>query len=169
MFQEFAIYTADLTDTIIRKLDTKKLKALTLKGKDWGLEWERNRLTETGAALIANHANHLNRLELADLEIATILHGNKPLVNLEHLTFRSCYGSLDSVLGICRKLKTLEIGYGDMIIGTLNFTLPVLKSLILEEIEFEIEDFEKFRAKLPTDMIRNNLMDFVPPSLVPEA
>ena len=56
-----------------------------------------------------------------------------------------------------------------MIIGTLNFTLPVLKSLILEEIEFEIEDFEKFRAKLPTDMMRNNLMDFVPPSLVPEA
>ena len=69
-------------------MDNKKLTALILRGNDWIDKRDLNRLTMSGAALIANHANHLNRLELADLEIATILHGNKPLVSLEQLSLK---------------------------------------------------------------------------------
>ena len=117
-----------------------------------------SKLTNTGAGLIANHANSLEVLQLFDLDIANILQGNVPLVKLEILTLQRCSGDLDSILGICRTLETLEMRNSKMSIKTRNFSLPSLHSLILEEDQMSKKDVAKLMKKLPTDMSRNDLI-----------
>ena len=136
-------------------LDSKKLTSLFLRSN----EDERILLTNSGAAVIASHADSLKFLCLGDLDLATVLHGNKALVNLKHLDLENCSGSLDSILGICRKLETLVIIDSEMIIRTQNFSLPSLKFLILAGNGMSAEDDAKLNAKLPDNMIRNDLMD----------
>ena len=149
-------------------MNTKKLTSLFLRSN----ESERTQLTNSGAAVIANHADSLKFLWLGDLDVTTVLHGNKALVNLEHLQMQNCSGSLDSILGICRKLEVLKMVDSEMIIGTQNFSLPSLKFLILEGNGMSAEDDAKLIEKLPDDMIRNDLMDDdsgPPPPPIPEA
>ena len=149
-------------------MDNKELTSLHLRSN----ENERIQLTNSGAAVIASHADSLKNLCLGDLDLTTVFHGNKALVNLKHLDLENCSGSLDSILGICRKLEKLEMIDSEMIIGTQNFSLPSLKFLILEGNGMSAEDDAKLIEKLPDDMIRNDLMDddsAPPPPPIPEA
>ena len=67
------------------------------------------------------------------------------------------------------KLKSLEMVNSAMSIRTLNFSLPSLKSLILDGGEMEEDDVAKLKTKLPANMDRNDLRDVNPPLLAPEA
>ena len=67
------------------------------------------------------------------------------------------------------KLKSLEMVNSAMSIRTLNFSLPSLKSLILDGGEMEEDDVTKLKTKLPANMDRNDLRDVKPPPLAPEA
>ena len=67
------------------------------------------------------------------------------------------------------KLKSLEMVNSAMSIRTLNFSLPSLKSLILDGGEMEEDDVTKLKTKLPAKMDRNDLRDVNPPPLAPEA
>ena len=146
-------------------METKKLTQLFLCDE----QNARNQLTNSGAALIANHADSLKDLRFYDLDLTTVLLGNKPLVNLDHLHFYDCSGSLDSILGICRKLEKIEMINSEMRIKTLNFSLPSLKYLFLDGDKMEEDDVAKLKTKLPADMDRNDLRDNPPPPLTPEA
>ena len=149
-------------------MNNKKLTEIFLFGE----ESKRNQLTNSGAAVIASHADSLEILDIEDIDMSTVLHGNKALVNLEILKMQNCSGSLDSILGICRKLEKLEMKDSEMSIQILNFSLPSLKFLILAGNGMSAEDDAKLMAKLPDDMIRNDLMDDdsapIPPP-IPEA
>ena len=101
----FATDQKDLTDSIIRMMDTKKLKEVVL----YGSEDKGDKLTSVGAALIASHANTLEVLGLYNLDLAKLLLGNKPLINLKELELDGCSGSLDSVLGNCKNLQILQM------------------------------------------------------------
>ena len=67
------------------------------------------------------------------------------------------------------KLKSLEMVNSAMSIRTLNFSLPSLKSLILDGGEMEEDDVAKLKTKLPANVDRNDLRDVLPPPLAPEA
>ena len=67
------------------------------------------------------------------------------------------------------KLKSLEMVNSAMSIRTLNFSLPSLKSLILDGGEMEEDDVTKLKTKLPANVDRNDLRDVLPPPLAPEA
>ena len=138
----------------MRKLDSKKLAELLLQGN----RNKMSKLTNTGAALVANHANSLEVLHLYELNITNILQGNRPLVNLEILSLQRCSGDLDSILGICRTLKTLEMKNSKMGFKTENFSLPSLEELILVEDKMSKKDVAKLMIKLPPDMSRNDLI-----------
>ena len=160
LFQVFATYSTDLCDAIITKLRPKKLKFISLEGihdEDYELE----KFENIGGALIANHADTLEILKLVDLDIATTFHGNRPLPKLKTLYLDNCVGSLDSILGICRKLETLQMKDSEMKINTTNFSLSSLQYLILWVDWMSDEDVAKLKSKLPrpSDMIRNDLRD----------